>query len=54
MICQNTTEPGEVPFISLEKLKETIPDYNWDKGHSGELLPEDVREKLDELWSGNE
>ena len=51
MVCQNATEPGETPFISLEKLKEAIPTYNWEKGHSGELLPEDVREKLDELWA---
>ena len=54
MVCQNAVEPEEVPFISLEKLKEAIPEYNWEKGHSGELLPEDVREKLDELWGGNE
>lgn len=54
MVCQNIVEPGEVPFISLEKLKEAIPEYNWEKGHSGELLPEDVREKLDKLWGGNE
>ena len=51
MVCQNTVEPNDVPFISLEKLKEAIPTYNWEKGHSGELLPEDVCEKLDELWS---
>lgn len=54
MVCQNIVEPGEVPFISLEKLKEAIPEYNWEKGHSGELLPEDVRKKLDKLWGGNE
>ena len=51
MVCQNAVEPEEVPFIPLSKLKEAIPEYNWEKGHSGELLPEDVRDKLDELWS---
>ena len=51
MVCQNAVEPEEVPFIPLSKLKEAIPEYNWEKGHSGELLPADVREKLDELWS---
>lgn len=51
MICQNAVEPEEVPFISLNKLKEAIPEYNWDKGHSGEPLPEKVCEKLDELWA---
>lgn len=54
MVCQNTADPEEVPFISMEKLKEAIPEYNWEKGHSGELLPEDVRGKLDKLWAGNE
>ena len=29
---------------------KVIPAYNWKKGHSGELLPEDIWEKLDELW----
>lgn len=53
MVCQNAVEPEEVPFIPLSKLKEAIPEYNWEKGHSGELLPEDVREKLDELWSND-
>ena len=50
MVCQNAAEPGDVPFLSLERLKEAIPDYNWEEGHSGEVLPEDVRERLDELW----
>ena len=54
MVCQNAVEPGEIPFISLPKLKEIIPEYNWEKGHSGEVLPEDVCQKLDELWGSNE
>ena len=51
MVCQNPVEPGEEPSISLKRLKEAIPTYNWEKGHSGKLLPEDVREKLGELWN---
>jgi hypothetical protein len=50
MVCQNAVEPGEKPFISLDKLMKVIPAYNWKKGHSGELLPKDIWEKLDELW----
>ena len=42
----------EVPFISLAKLKEAIPEYDWEKGHSGELLPKDVAEALSDLWAG--
>lgn len=50
MVCQNVVDPEEEPFISLKRLKEVIPAYDWEKGHSGELLSEEVREKLDELW----
>ncbi len=50
MICQNTVESGEVPFVSMERLKEAIPEYDWEEGHSGVLLPDEVTEKLDELF----
>lgn len=50
MICQNAVDPGGSPAISLAELKEAIPAYTWEKGHSGELLPDDVSEKLSELW----
>lgn len=50
MICQNTVEPGEVPFVSMERLKEAIPEYDWEEGHSGVLLPDEVTEKQDELF----
>lgn len=50
MICQNTVEPGEEPFVSMERLKEAIPEYDWEEGHSGVLLPDEVTEKLDELF----
>lgn len=52
MVCQNAAEPGEAPAISLKELKEAIPIYAWEEGHSGELLPEDIREMLGELWGG--
>lgn len=52
MICQNAVDPGEVPFVSLKKLKDAIPTYNWEKGHSGELLPDDVCDKICEFWCG--
>ena len=51
MICRNPVEPGEVPSVSLDKLKEAIPSYDWPKGHSGALLPNDIAEKLLELWN---
>lgn len=47
MICMYPTDPKEKPRISLDKLKKEIPEYDWSKGHSGALLPEDVVKKLE-------
>jgi len=49
MIITNSVEPGASPLISLEKLQEAIPEFEWAKGHSGALLPEDIVIKLDEM-----
>lgn len=49
MIITNFVEPGAVPRVSLEKLQETIPEFDWAKGHSGALLSVDIVTKLDEL-----
>jgi len=49
MIITNSVEPGAVPQVSLEKLQETIPEFDWAKGHSGALLSENIVTKLDEL-----
>ena len=50
MVCMNPMEPGKQPSITLEKLQKTIPDFDWSKGHSGTLLPEDVVKEIGELW----
>ena len=49
MVCSNPAEPGSKPLISLEKLQKAIPEVEWIKGHSGELLPNEVWEKLSDL-----
>ena len=49
IIVTNSVEPGAMPRVSLEKLQEVIPEFEWAKGHSGALLPEDIVTKLDEL-----
>ena len=49
MIITNFAEPGAVPRVSLEKLQEAIPEFEWAKGHSGVLLSEDIVKKLDDL-----
>ena len=45
MVCYNA-ESGAAPHISLEELQEAIPDIDWQKGHSGELLSEEIAAKL--------
>ena len=49
MICYNA-ESGSAPHISLEKLQAAIPDFDWQKGHSGELLSEEITTQLDGMW----
>ena len=49
MIITNSVEPRAVPRVSLEKLQETIPEFDWAKGHSGALLSEDIVTKLDDM-----
>jgi hypothetical protein len=51
MICTNYIKPGAAPRVSLEKLEKEIPEINWSKGHSGELLSKAVADKLDALCS---
>ncbi len=49
LVCMYPTDPGERPSISLDRLKKEIPEYDWAKGHSGVLLPDDIAAKLDRL-----
>lgn len=49
MVCTKPVESGMKPYVSLEKLQKEIPSFEWAKGHSGELLSDDVVAKLDEL-----
>lgn len=49
MVCNGFVEPGDTPRITLESLQTAIPEIDWSKGHSGELLSEDVVTKLEEL-----
>jgi hypothetical protein len=43
-------DPGSEPRIPMEKLQKAFPSYEWTKGHSGALLPEDIIDEIDELW----
>ena len=46
LVCMNATAPGEKPMLSLDMLQTAMPEYNWAKGHSGVLLPDNVAEKI--------
>lgn len=37
--------------IDIELLEKEIPEIDWRKGHSGELLSEEIADKLNDLWN---
>lgn len=39
-----------VPFLSLERLKAEIPDFDWGEGHSGRVLNDEQARRLEVLW----
>lgn len=50
IVCMNPVKPGTQPSLSIEKLQQAIPDYEWAKGHSGALLSNEVATELDTRW----
>lgn len=46
LVCMNAIAPDEKPIVSLEMLQTAIPEFNWTKGHSGVLLPDNVADKI--------
>lgn len=38
------------PWLTPEELEKAIPDINWRRGHSGELLTTPQTQLLDDLW----
>jgi len=47
--CYNLAEPCGMPLLSVKELEAAIPEINWRKGHSGELLTPNQADALDEL-----
>ncbi len=47
---QEFEDPDTPLPISIEKLESAIPDIDWHKGHSGQLLTEEQSDKLYNLW----
>ena len=46
LVSMNAVAPDEEPLVTLDMLQTSIPEINWAKGHSGELLPDSVAKKL--------
>ena len=51
MDCFDCVPADQKPPIDIELLEKEIPEIDWHKGHSGELLSEETAEKLNELWN---
>lgn len=43
-------DPDVCPILSTVELQSLIPDFKWDGGHSGRLLPAEEAEKLEDRW----
>lgn len=50
--CFGCESPGQKPSLDVETLEHSLPNIDWRRGHSGELLSEVDAEKLYELWNG--
>jgi hypothetical protein len=51
MDCYDCVTAEQKPPIDIELLEKEIPEIDWRKGHSGQLLSEETAEKLNELWN---
>ena len=51
MDCYDCVPADQKPPLNIELLEKEIPEIDWRKGHSGQLLTEDVADKLNELWT---
>ncbi len=38
------------PFISTEQLMQDFPGFEWRHGHSGQVLPANIADKLEKSW----
>lgn len=43
--------PDKCHLLTSELLAREIPDFTWDKGHSGLMLNDEQAKKMDELWN---
>ena len=43
--------PDALPILSCKELAKAIPDFEWDKGHSGLVLTDEQAQTLEHVWS---
>jgi len=48
--CYDASKPDGASHITIEELEKFIPDIDWRKGHSGELLSDDDANVLNKLF----
>jgi hypothetical protein len=52
MNLSNMIHPERTPLLlTTDELTESIPDFNWKEGHSGEILNDTQSAKLEEVWA---
>ena len=50
MGCYDCVLPDHKPPVDIDALEKALPNIDWRRGHSGQLLSQEDVEKLDELW----
>ena len=50
LLADVVIDPDACPILSTAELQSLIPDFKWDGGHSGRLLPEKDALILEEKW----
>jgi hypothetical protein len=51
MALNHLIHPDKAPLVlTTEALSAAIPSFNWQEGHSGELLTDEQANQLDRLW----
>jgi len=48
--CHDASDADGAPRISVEELEKALPDIDWRKGHSGQMLSDDDASILKQLF----
>lgn len=51
MDCYDSVPADQKPPVDIEILEKEIPENDWRKGHSGEILNDAQSAKLEEVWA---